>query len=250
MRQSASGERSMNYGRVAQLYKYFPFKTATALMLCEATRALFTPYIRFSYGFCAEDLIVPNYLDLSRAGFYVDVGCNHPIWYSNTVSLYSRGWRGVVVDGNRELIELFRRTRPRDTPVCSVVSNREGPLTFTLAKNPAFSTVSPEFEREVIGGESGVVERVEVNAVTLQTIMEENKVPFGFDLLSIDVEGHDYQVLTSFDIDTFRPHVIVVEMQGFLPACGDADRIYRYLEKHQYQLRGYSVLTGIFVDSA
>jgi FkbM family methyltransferase len=169
----------------------------------------------------------------------VDVGCHHQFLGSNTVNPYSRGWRGVVVDGNRELIELFRRTRSRDISICSVVSSRERPITFTLAKQPDLSTVSPEFEKLFIG-EAGVKERVEVNTITLQIILEKNKVPSAFDLLSIDVEGHDYDVLTSFDINTFRPRVIVIEFS--------TDRIRSYLEQNQYQLRSFSVGNGIFVD--
>jgi FkbM family methyltransferase len=108
----------------------------------------------------------------------------------NTLSLYSRGWRGVVVDGNPELIALFKRVRPRDTAISAIVSDQEGPVEFSIAKTPELSTISSEFARNWIG-EAGVKERLTVNAVRLQTIMEEAKVPSDFDLLSIDVEGHD-----------------------------------------------------------
>jgi hypothetical protein len=73
------------------------------------------------------------YVDLTRTGFCVEFGCHHPFRGSNTLSLYSRGWYGVVVDGNPDLIALFRRLRPRDTAICAVVSNKELPVTFTLA---------------------------------------------------------------------------------------------------------------------
>ena len=79
--------------------------------------------------------------------------------------------------------------------------------------------------------------------------MQETRVPSEFDLLSIDVEGHDYEVLTSFNIDAFRPRIIVIEMHGFLPAAPATDRIYRYLEQNQYQLKSYCVMNGIFMDT-
>ena len=183
------------------------------------------------------------------AGFYVDIGCHHPFRGSNTLSLYSRGWRGVVVDGNPELIALFKRVRPRDIAICAIVSDQERPVTFTLAKQPELSTVSSKFERSWIG-KSGVKERVTMNATTLQMIMETSKVPSTFDLLSIDVEDHDYEVLTSFNIYVFRPRIIVIEMHGFVPASDTTDRIYRYLEYKNYQLRSYSVMNGIFRDAS
>src|SRR5262249_54504 len=206
---------TINFRRLIELYKYFPFKTATALTICEATRALLDPHGRCSYAQTGEDRIIESYVDPTRAGFYVDVGCHHPFRKSNTLSLYSRGWRGVVVDGNSQLIRLFKHVRPRDTAICAIVSNQEHPITFTLAKQSELSTVSSKFERDWIG-ESGVKGRVAVNAVRLQTIMEESGVPSNFDLLSIDVEGHDYEVLTSFNIDAFRPRIIVIEMHDFM----------------------------------
>jgi FkbM family methyltransferase len=226
-----------------------PFKTATALTICDASRALLHPYFLPSYAQTGEDRIIESYVDQNRTGFYVDIGCHHPFYKSNTFSLYLRGWRGVVVDGNPEFITLFKRSRPRDAAICAVVSDQERPIAFTLAKQPELSTVSSEFERNRIG-ESGVKERISVKAVTLQTIMERNVVPSNFDLLSIDVEGHDYEVLTSFNIDAFRPRVVVIEMHGFMPVQHTTDRICRYLEQKNYQLRSYSAMNGIFVDAS
>jgi len=133
--------------------------------------------------------------------------------------------------------------------ICAIVSDQERPVTFTLAKTSELSTVSSKFERDRIG-KAGVKERVTVNAITLQTVMEKSGVPSTFDLLSIDVEGHDYEVLTSFNIDAFRPRVIVIEMHGFVPASHTTDPIYRYLEEKNYYLRSYSVMNGIFLDAS
>lgn len=210
------------YRRLTELYKYFPLTTATALTISEATRALLVPDSKCSYAQYGEDIIIAKYLDSNRPGFYVDVGCHHPIRQSNTLSLYSRGWHGVVVDANRKLIDLFKRIRPKDIPICAMVSNKEHLVTFTWAD-------------------------VDVT-ITLQTIMENSKVPSAFDLLSIDAD-RNYEVLTSFDISAFRPRIIVIDMYGFRPAYPNTDQIYLYLEQNQYQLRSYTWRNGIFADS-
>lgn len=49
----------MNYRRLTQLYKIFPFKVATAFTICEATH-YFAPYIRFSYAWAAEDIMLQS----------------------------------------------------------------------------------------------------------------------------------------------------------------------------------------------
>ena len=187
------------FRRTIELYRYLPFKTATALTICDASRALLHPYFLPSYAQTGEDRIIESYVDQNRTGFYVDIGCHHPFYKSNTFSLYLRGWRGVVVDGNSELIALFKRFRPRDAAICAVVSDQERPVTFTVAKTSELSTVSSKFERERIG-KSGVKERVTVDAITLQTVMEKSGVPSTFDLLSIDV-FRSYSVMDRIFLD-------------------------------------------------
>lgn len=238
----------INLGRLAQLYRYFPINTATAMTICEGARLLLDPHCKYSYAQTGEDRILASYLDVAKPGYYVDVGCHHPFSGSNTLSLYSRGWRGLVVDGNPDLIRTFKRCRPRDTAICAVVSDREDSLTFTIAERPELSTVCQQFEHDWIKS-SGIKARRQVQAVRLQRLMEENDVPKRFELLTVDVEGHDYEVLTSFDINEFRPRLIVVEMHGFRPGCKNSNPVFDHLENSGYQLVSYSVMNGIFLDS-
>jgi hypothetical protein len=49
---------------------------------------------------------------------------------------------------------------------------------------------------------------------TLASILDEAGVPAEFDILSIDVEGHDEQVLRSAEIGSYRPHIILTELNG------------------------------------
>jgi len=80
-------------------------------------------------------------------------------------------------------------------------------------------------------------------------LLEAHNVPSQFELLSIDCEGHDYEVLTSFDIDAFRPAVIICEMHGFALPRANENRVYSYLTKNGYTLKGFAVWNGFFVDS-
>jgi hypothetical protein len=49
---------------------------------------------------------------------------------------------------------------------------------------------------------------------TLAAILDEAAVPAEFDILSIDVEGHDEQVLRSAEIGRYRPRIILTELNG------------------------------------
>ncbi len=54
-----------------------------------------------SYGQEGEDIILLRLLDISKNGFYVDIGAHHPIRFSNTYALYKAGWCGLNVDATR-----------------------------------------------------------------------------------------------------------------------------------------------------
>jgi hypothetical protein len=45
----------------------------------------------------------------------------------------------------------------------------------------------------------------------LETILFSQSVPRKFDLLSIDIEGHEEEVLASLDLNEFQPELIVIE---------------------------------------
>ena len=62
----------------------------------------------------------------SDDGFFVDVGCFHPVKMNTTYCLYRRGWRGINVDVDKVKIEVFKIKRPKDINIACGVSERKG----------------------------------------------------------------------------------------------------------------------------
>jgi hypothetical protein len=52
---------------------------------------------------------------------------------------------------------------------------------------------------------------IEVPVRTLDDILTEARAPAGFDLLSVDVEGHELEVLSGFDFARWRPRLVLLE---------------------------------------
>ena len=59
-------------------------------------------------------LFLKDYFKEKKDGFYIDVGCFHPIRLSNTKFLYDKGWRGINIDISSFSIDLFNYARPDD----------------------------------------------------------------------------------------------------------------------------------------
>src|SRR5205814_5378637 len=52
---------------------------------------------------------------------------------------------------------------------------------------------------------------IDVPVRTLDDILFEARAPLGFDFLSIDVEGHELEVLSGFDLARWRPRLVLLE---------------------------------------
>ena len=71
-----------------------------------------------------EDLVVKEIFKNKKNGFYVDVGCYHPIEGNNTHLLFKKGWTGVNIDLNKTSIELFNRARKNEKNLNIAISNK------------------------------------------------------------------------------------------------------------------------------
>ena len=81
-----------------------------------------------------EDLEIVKALKNINNGFFVDVGCYHPLHLNNTYLLYKKNWRGINVDLSELSIDLFNSIRSEDININSAVSNSEGQVTHYYQK--------------------------------------------------------------------------------------------------------------------
>jgi hypothetical protein len=96
--------------------------------------------VQSSYGQYGEDAMIQAGFRSKNNGVYVDVGAYHPVLYSNTYALYKKGWRGIVIDPNPKMKELFASLRPRDTYVSAAIGE-EGSATYYSFNDGAYNTL-------------------------------------------------------------------------------------------------------------
>jgi len=162
------------------------------------------------FSFSGVDIILEKIFINQHKGIYIDVGCQHPIKNSNTYLLYKKGWEGINVDLDKDNIELFKACRSNDHNFNKALSSKvnEVDLYFYHKKSPinTIDKKTSEFQ------EAEVSSIKKINTDTLNNIILNTKYKDrSFDLLSIDVEGHELEVLKGFDLTKFSPKVVVVE---------------------------------------
>lgn len=159
-----------------------------------------------SYAQNFEDVLLNRLFPENYRGFYIDVGACHPTAGSVTAHFYSQGWAGINVEPSCSY-EHFLRERPRDVNLQMALSNRTGSAEFH--EFPNMLGVS-SFNREIaaLAGTAFVTRAVAVS--TLAEICEKH-AKRSIDFVSIDVEGHEREVLEGADFKRFRPRALVIE---------------------------------------
>ena len=228
-------------------FKQFSFKYALRFFVLSVIRKKLSPYSYLAYSQTGEDIIIQNILKTIRNGFYIEIGSNEPIQHSNTFGLYQQGWKGITVDANPIMVDMHKKIRPNDMALCAAVSDEEKEVTFYEFDMDEISTIDEEFyERHK--DRQRVNRRITMMTRTLDSIIVE-KMPAStsIDLLSIDVEGHDYHVLKSINLKEYRPKLIVIEMHNFEFSNPQKSDIYNLLVANNYSFVGYAVWNGYFV---
>lgn len=140
-------------------------------------------------------------------GFYVEVGANDPFERSQTWHLEQAGWTGILIEPQPDLAEKLRAVRKARVfaVACSSPGNAGRMLPLHIA-GPLSSMnradMAPGAIPEAV---------IDVPVRTLDSILDEAKAAAPVDFLSIDVEGHEIEVLRGFDFARWNPRLILLE---------------------------------------
>ena len=190
-----------------------------------------------------EDTAILDYFKDKKSGFYVDVGCYHPIHRNNTYLLYKKNWRGINIDVSQFSVELFDHLRPDDLNYNCAVSNKNETVKLFFQKELSqLSTIENDQAKKVFQGN---IKEKEIQAFTLDEILNRDKYKnVKIDFLNIDVEGADFKVLNGLSFQKFNPELICVEIHD---KEIKESKIYNFLKDKNYQLIWSGVFSHLFL---
>ena len=165
---------------------------------------------KISYSYGGIDSLVLNIFKNQKKGFYLDIGCGHPIKNNNTYLLNKKGWSGINIDLDKENIDLFNSYRKKDVNLATAVSDKEGETDLYFYHNKsALNTISKEnadFQKAKVSAIKKIKTQT-INKIIENSQFKDRKIDF----LSVDVEGSELAILKTFDFTKYSPKVIVVE---------------------------------------
>ncbi len=166
---------------------------------------------RKQYSQWGEDQFITEYFKNKQKGTYLDIGCFHPLMYSNTCLLHKKGWSGINIDINPTSIDLFNIVRPNDTNLCTTINEKK--KIFDIYYDDPFSpvnTLDKHFYKKLKKKKLENDKNLTVSSKTIDEIIKISKKD-KINFINIDVEGMDYNILTKIKIEELKPNLIAIE---------------------------------------
>jgi FkbM family methyltransferase len=204
-------------------------------------------YIRgrynISFSKAGDDIQLMKLINQPNPGTYVDVGCWHPYKASNSYYFYLRNWKGICIDPNPELADLYKKFRPKDNFINAGIGASNQTLDYFMFEESSMNTFSKDFY-EKHKTHSKLLQKIEIPLFSLKDILDKNLDKNDrLDFFDIDVEGFDLEVLKTNDWEKYRPKIIVIESDNPLKKDLDSE-IVQYLAMQNYRLLGKSIING------
>lgn len=148
--------------------------------------------------------------DFPKMGVYLDLGAAHPVAHSQTHFVRDLGWHGVAIDGNPDYWNDWNDRGLADSFVIGVI-HHGFKARFAIHENSQTSRLSPSIETDH-PEKWGINRIVEQKPLRLGFILEERGIE-KIDLLTIDLEGAEWEALTQIDLKLHDPTYIVSEFK-------------------------------------
>ena len=194
---------------------------------------------RYHYADNGEDVIIQGLFNHKKDGFYIDVGCYHPIRASLTHLLYKKGWKGVNIDISEDTINLFNIARPNDKNINIGIMDKEGEEFYYQSSHINQANSFKFYDN---------VKKVKVKITTLDNIIKKLGIK-KIDFLNIDVEYKDFKALQGLNLNNIRPSLITIEDNDAYDVNDVVNSdIYKYLTDKEYFLYSKLNCTNFYLD--
>ena len=194
---------------------------------------------RYHYADNGEDIIIQGLFNHKKNGFYIDVGCYHPVRASLTHLLYKKGWKGVNIDISKDTINLFNIARPNDKNINIGIADKEGEDFYYQSSHINQANSFKFYDN---------VKKIKVQITTLDNIIKNLGIE-KIDFLNIDVEYRDFKALQGLNLNNVRPSLIAIEDNDAYDIADVTNSdIYKYMKNKEYFLYSKLNCTNFYLD--
>jgi hypothetical protein len=198
-----------------------------------------------SFSQLGQDLEVLKIYNHKKGGYFIEVGANDGIKYSNTYLLETKyNWKGICCEPIPKLFEQLVINRPQS--ICfdeAVYSESSLTVTFDIANNSVLSGISEyiDMHKECVDADKTTIQ---VQTISLLDVLNKANAPTFIEYMSLDTEGTEYEILKNFDFKKYTFGLIDVEHNYCEPR---RSQIHKLLISNGYLYKGENEFDDMYV---
>jgi FkbM family methyltransferase len=182
-----------------------------------------------------QDMIAYLYFKGRWEGFYIDIGANDGVSFSNTYVFEQMGWQGICVEPLPDVFTQLKINRNCDCYNVAISDKIEENVKFIkgFGQNTMWSGLDEKMSnihKSVI--KNGKYEYINVKTITFNDLMKDYPDVCFVDFLSIDVEGAEISVLSSIDFKKYQFGLITIENNKEVEGLGN--KIINFMRQKDY----------------
>ena len=197
------------------------------------------------YGQKGQDKwVIEEVLNEKTNGFFLDTAATGGVSLSNTFILEKEyHWTGITIEPNPHYYEQLVKNRSCITENI-VISNNYEKVKMRIDNGTGGGIVADDTDNSmsVRRGqlESKECKIIEMDAVLLQDILDKHNAPKEIDYWSLDIEGSEERVISSFDFSKYKFGCITIERPT--PLCNQVLQNAGYVFVKNFSFDSFYVL--------
>lgn len=187
--------------------------------------------------------VIEEVLNYKQKGFFLDLAATNGIHLNNTLTLEKHySWQGICVEPNPNFYQKLIHNRNCITD-SAAVSNKHELVQFRIDNGVLGGIIGDDTDNsEKIRGKelhSSKSVILELNTVLLQDILNKHNAPREIDYWSLDIEGSEERVISSFDFSQYTFGCITIERPT--PLCNEILQKEGYVFVKNFQFDSFYV---------
>jgi hypothetical protein len=157
-----------------------------------------------------QDLFVLSLLNFKKKGYFIEFGAGDGMTDSNTFSLEKNfNWNGIVAEPILHKYKTILKHRRCHIEMSAVYKYSNLRLKFSFNTNSSNFSGITKYIVDDFNRNSGVKKMVKT--ISLMDLIKKYNAPKIIDYLSIDTEGSELSILSSFDFSKYHFKIITCE---------------------------------------
>ena len=203
--------------------------------------------------------ILDNVIEYTKEGIFVEVGANDGKTGSFTYNLAAIGWTGINIEPIphlfNECVENHKSHKNVTNLNCGIGEKNEEVEIYDAGTLSTIDEETYSTYKTMDGFKNMCKEnkKYRIQIKKLDNILVENNIN-KINLLVIDVEGYEEKVLSGFDIEKYKPEIIIIEIGDQKPEFVEVEnmrekfkRIRKYLKEKKYSLLVNDVVDNVYI---